>query len=256
MPPEGSLDPIRKSIQKLTRRRAPRNRRWRSPVGWLLDRQLLASLRNIFLYTAFGKRIDPRNWMAAKEIPLRPKNENEFWFDYLSDTGDGTRATYSIAYLVYSQLWIPKAGAGAGCRVKLDEDPEHSRGLPRGEFLFVGGDTAYHVADYETLAERFQQPFTWAHDDLQRGGRVGPERRPLFGIPGNHDYYDFLDGFNRQFRRPFNSEHRYDDNKGGPQPLLVIPGFERLQETSYVALALPFGWHLWGIDAENGEMDR
>lgn len=256
MPKERSaiIDVLRLPVKNLGRRHA---RRWRSPVGWLLDRQLLASLRNIFLYTAFGHRIDPRNWMAAEEIELpTPEGANEFWFDYLADTGDGTRATYSVAYLAYSQLWIPQAGAAAGCRVKLDEDPEHSRCLPRGAFLFVGGDTAYHVADYETLTERFQQPFTWAFNDLEHRGRVDAERRPLFAIPGNHDYYDFLDGFNRQFRRPFNPEQSFAKNEEGPQPLLVVPGFKRLQGTSYVALALPFGWRLWGIDAESGEMDR
>jgi hypothetical protein len=258
MPRERSfIDLFWRPVEKLARRRSPKARRWRSPVGWLLDHQLIASLKGIVLYTAFGKRIDPRNWMAAAEIDLTDRaTDHEFWFDYMSDTGDGTRATYSVAYLAYSNLWIPQAGAEPGCRVKLDEDAEHSRRLPRGNFLFVGGDTAYHVADYETLAERFQQPFKWAYEDLWRRDKISAERRPLFGIPGNHDYYDFLDGFNRQFRRPFNQEQAFDNDMKGPQPLLVVPGFERLQETSYVALALPFGWRMWGIDAESGEMDR
>jgi hypothetical protein len=251
------VDFFRRPVAKFVRRRSQNARRWRSPVGWLLDRQLISSLKDIVLYTAFGNRIDPRNWMAAAEIDLTGlADEHEFWFDYLSDTGDGTRATYSVAYLAYSNLWIPKAGAVPGCKVKLEKDAEHTRRLPRGAFLFVGGDTAYHVADYETLAERFQQPFKWAHDDLLHRDKITAERRPLFGIPGNHDYYDFLDGFNRQFRRPFNSEQAFDRGMKGPQPFLVIPGFERVQETSYVALALPFGWRLWGFDAESGEMDR
>jgi hypothetical protein len=34
--------------------------------------------------------------------------------------------------------------------------------------------------------------------------------RPIFGIPGNHDYYDMLDGFRRQFREPTISRLRSD----------------------------------------------
>jgi hypothetical protein len=81
----------------------------------------------------------------------------------------------------------------------------YARLLPRGEFLMIGGDTAYHLSDYMTLATRIQQPFQWAFDDLKKnlGLKFDPSRRPLFGIPGNHDYYDQLDGFRRQFRHPF-----------------------------------------------------
>ena len=34
--------------------------------------------------------------------------------------------------------------------------------LPRGEFLFIGGDTAYHASDYMTLVNRIQHPFAYA----------------------------------------------------------------------------------------------
>ncbi len=75
----------------------------------------------------------------------------------------------------------------------------------------VGGDTSYHLSDYATLGSRFYQPFKWAFEDLwkrlQAEGRTDESenltrRRPIFGIPGNHDYYDQLDGFRRQFLRP------------------------------------------------------
>jgi hypothetical protein len=32
----------------------------------------------------------------------------------------------------------------------------------------IGGDTAYHLADYMTLAMRIQQPFEWAFEDLKK----------------------------------------------------------------------------------------
>lgn len=232
-----------------------KERRLRGPVGWLLDRQLLINLREIFLYSAFGTRIDPRNWMTGREVDLSDDLAgDEYWFDYLSDTGDSMRATYSMAYLAYSDIWTgPEEAPGpAG----LDPEGGLSRRLPRGAFLVVGGDTAYHVADYETLADRFQYPFDLAFKHLSRRGKVDGKRRPLFGIPGNHDYYDFLDGFNRQFRRPYNADRRYDPAAGGDQPQLVIEGFRRRQSASYFSLKLPFGWRMWGMDAQGGSMDR
>jgi hypothetical protein len=63
--------------------------------------------------------------------------------------------------------------------VSLDERPGPHVRLPRGEFLFNGGDTSYHIADYATLANRFQSPFRWAFDDLKRAGKIlDGARRP------------------------------------------------------------------------------
>src|SRR5262249_21008797 len=150
------------------------------------------------------------------------------WFDYIADTGDGQMAMYSVASLCYRDLEL------------------ENKHLPRGRFLFCGGDTAYHVADVPTLAAQFQAPFHWAwHDvDAMLGGALAAAPpRLLFGLPGNHDYFDELVGFNQQFRRPVN---------GAP---LELPGFVRKQEASYVKLALPFGWRFWGIDTEKGGID-
>jgi hypothetical protein len=234
-----------------------KERRLRGPVRWLLDRQLLVNLREIVLYSAFGTRIDPRSWMAGLEVDLTDDFEGEeFWFDYLSDTGDGMKATYSIAYLAYSDLWVSSVVQPTRA-VAFGRGESTTQRLPRGAFLLIGGDTAYHVADYETLAERFHYPFNRAFRHLAKLGKVDTKkRRPLFGIPGNHDYYDFLDGFNRQFRRPYNDERRYDEEKGGDQPQLVLEGFARKQRASYFSLKLPFGWRLWGMDAQDGVMDR
>jgi hypothetical protein len=275
-----------------------RKRDFKEPVAWLFGRELLSQLKWILLYTAAGSRFDPRQWMQAniydylKEKRADEVIEDEFWFDYLSDTGDGMKATYSIAYLCLSDLYVedlstdPAVQPGEVREVRLP----HARGenfrnvLPRGKFLFVGGDTCYHLADYETLANRFQTPFEWAYQDLCEDLKDTPsdlnERRPLFGIPANHDYYDEIDGFRRQFRRQVSDEDlrcgvcgatgkfiretkkdlEYECISCSPptiikRPQLQISAFKRCQEASYVAIKLPFGWWLWGLDTERGGID-
>lgn len=138
-----------------------------------------------------------------------------------------------------------------------DRLPASQQALPRGGLLVVGGDTAYQIADYETLVERFQKPFNWAFQDLERDNAVNSEpRRPIVAIPANHDYYDLLDGFNRQFRRPFNDERRWDPRAASSQPYLVLDGFRRVQRASYFSVALPFDWRLFGFDAQEGKIDK
>ncbi len=238
-------------------------KKFKRPVRWLLGPQLIAGLRGIVLYSAFGSKTDPKGWMRAdppEELDFSQADEDgEFWFDYIADTGDGQKATYSIAYLLMSDMGIRKAENGVAVNPAPDEDLEER--LPRGRFLFVGGDTAYHVGDYATLANRFWGPFQWAFQDLEAGG-TNPERLPIFGIPGNHDYYDSLHGFNRQFRVPaLKIEHAAKTLSGDPKtdkgrpPQLELWGFERRQQATYMALKLPYGWHFWGVDAQVGKVD-
>ncbi|HEX8476558.1 MAG TPA: hypothetical protein VF666_21350 [Pyrinomonadaceae bacterium] len=267
---------------------AQEKRDFKRPVAWLFGRQFLANFKWALLYTAFGTKLDPRDWMQAEVFPSNNQQEadafwqpkdGEFWFDYISDVGDGMRAMYSIAYLCMSDLWsvadlnkLPATGAPVGfVAAETTSDVRETERtlplsggemlLPRGAFLFVGGDTTYHLSDYASLHTRFQTPFCWAFEDLKRDGFLRDEtRRPLFAIPGNHDYYDMLDGFRRQFRRPLRDEMPASESvpcgKNQQAPQLSIPGFRRFQEASYVALRLPFKWLFWGLDTEVGKIDE
>ena len=236
---------------------------FKGPVRWLLGPQLIASLKWTILYATFKGKLDPRDWMRAQQIRLDEQSrfnsaegapDDEYWFDYFADTGDGQMAMYSIAYLCFNDLSVG-ADVRVGSEVELSKGSTTGMKLPRGEFLFVGGDTAYHMADYPTLALRFQAPFRWAYEDLIKEGRISDDgpRRPLFGIPGNHDYYDLIDGFGRQFVKPTSNEDQ--ENREGLKPQLSIPGFKRCQTSSYIALKLPFDWWLWGLDNEVGRLD-
>ena len=268
----------------------PAEDKFKGPVAWLFGRELIASLKGTLLFTAFKGKLDSRDWMKPTEHCFADKADGgEFWFDYMADTGDGQKATYSIAYLCLSDAFIvgpkdwenlpadeikkliddkkleiiiakPKKQADKKSDDSLPtpkEQVEHGIKLPRGHFLFVGGDTSYHIADYATLAERIQEPFWWAYRDLNEGRSDkdldSDPRRPLFAIPGNHDYYDALDGFNRQFRQPSTEEGEGEEWDNRPQ--LSLPSFERHQGASYVSLKLPFGWCLWGLDTQQGDID-
>lgn len=222
-------------------------RRMRGPVPWLLGPQFLAAARRIATAALYGDRMDPRNWMTARAASFEvPPGTHEFWFDFVADTGDSQRATYGVAALCQADLFLAPAH-GKYAHVALRGDAETR--LPRGQFLLVGGDTAYHVADHPSLLTRFVAPFVWAARDLAAAGLLpGGPPRPLYGIPGDHDYFDALDGFHHQFRRP----PAEGDTARSSSSRLALPGFCTSQDASYLALRLPFGWSLWGIDCMGG----
>jgi hypothetical protein len=238
-----------------------KERTYDKPVAWLVGRDLLGGLKGMILYTAYGSKLDPRDWMSGEVIDDFRKtigDKEEFWFDYLADAGDGTKAMYAIAYFALSDLWQKAANEPTedGKIGVAFEAGQGRQSLPRGEFLFIGGDTAYHNADYLTLADRLQRPFTYAFEDLIQHVDKIPQR-PLFGIPGNHDYYDQVDGFRRQFRKPVREEPpQPPQSPGGDHAQLGLAGFERRQPASYLALGLPFKWWLWGLDTETGPLDN
>lgn len=248
------------------------DRNFEKPVAWLLGKQLLGGIKGMLLYTAYGEKLDPRDWMSAKEIPFDAEGKEDFWFDYLSDAGDGSKAMYTIAYLTLSSVWTKldkntlSLPADEDQRevitLKKEGDDVYKYELPRGRFLFIGGDTCYHSADYLSLVDRVQRPFVYAYQDLKKRKLIDDthERRPVFGIPGNHDYYDQVDGFRRQFRKPTRPEGPLPPEEGPYKSgrgfaSLTLAGFKRVQEATYVALRLPFNWWLWGLDTEPGLID-
>ncbi|HEY0459558.1 MAG TPA: hypothetical protein VGC97_10505, partial [Pyrinomonadaceae bacterium] len=247
-----------------------------------------------------------------KNLKADNKQIDEFWFDYIADSGDGQMGVHGVGCMCFSDLWLENAATETDVEPAIEFTPPAAKDrekytlLPRGYFLFVGGDTAYHSASYATLFERFQTPLRWAFTSVRKflfktyAPKLnledtfflteGEERliidkaagsedkkwdgtlaariknklywdteppRPLFGLPANHDYYDSIDGFNRQFRRPpfedVEENMLYEGSKG--KIFLQIPTFAREQEASYIAVRLPFDWWLFGIDSENEKLD-
>lgn len=71
--------------------------------------------------------------------------------------------SYNIAYLCMRDLRL------------VTKDGE--RLLPRGKFLFMGGDTADYVADYQTLARRFQATLPRRKHNKCFGSETGCDRQ-------------------------------------------------------------------------------
>ena len=216
--------------------------------------------------------------------PIAPPPSGELWFDYASDLGDGVAAMYSTAYLLQADLAVAGRGKAAaalptaaeviaaraaGKTIALavvaprgdGDDALAPARLPRGEFLFVGGDTGYHVADHRTIVTRVQAPFYWAALELESRQLWDPRERRLYGIPGNHDWYDDLDGFSRLFRsaRPVNPGPGVPDLRADRYQsarTIDLLGFLRVQHASYLGIALPWRWQLWGLDIYHPLDDR
>lgn len=186
----------------------------------------------------------------------------DLWIDYLSDTGDDVSVSRAVARLVVEPYELP------------DPDrPGDYLTAPRGELLLFGGDTAYPVATAQEITNRVLVPF----NEALAGRDTTP--RVLLGIPGNHDWYDGLDGFGRMFRR------RPDEDEADLRPstlgvskrmlehyaewarefvlggkvdkpkALVLSGYVPVQNASYFLLPLTPDIHLYGVDRQLKTID-
>lgn len=214
----------------------------------------MSKLRGLIL-DALHQGFDLRDWMSpGPPIDLRGETARDggLWFDYIADIGDGNCAMAGVAYhlqrdaAVTADAPAPPDAGDAGDAGASWVDPGGFAGavparLPRGRFLFLGGDLAYPASDVETVRLRVLEPFARA----RRGAGGAP--LDVYGIPGNHDYFDHLIGFNRALRTPI--------APGGPNPPVTIRGYRQGQQASYVRLRLSAKWELWGIDAGPSSID-
>ncbi|CAN4115090.1 unnamed protein product [Withania somnifera] len=196
--------------------------------------------------TVFVGRFDMRMMQAAmskvedgaKQEDLlydQFSEEDDIWFDFMADTGDGGNSSYTVARLL------------AQPSIHVQNNDSMLK-LPRGRLLLIGGDLAYPNPSSFTYEKRLFRPFEYAlqppiwykedhiavnKPELPYGVTElrkydGPQ---CFVIPGNHDWFDGLQTF-----------MRYICHKSW------LGGWFMPQKKSYFALQLPKGWWIFGLD--------
>ena len=219
-----------------------------SPVAWLHPVELCRTAYQAWLSQATTAFLDRREMLAAldREPPLgsQRKRGGDFssdlfvdsevhsaagvWIDFAADLGDSWEATHAMASLLARQRLAVRGHAGT---------------LPFADLVVLGGDLVYPTPTRERYRRRTRQPLAAALPEVREGPgepAAAPEEseapadtrtRYLAAIPGNHDWYDGLTTFVREFCQ------------GG-----LLGGWELLQKRSYFAIKLRKGWWLWGID--------
>mmetsp|Transcript_16000 Transcript_16000/g.29014 ORF Transcript_16000/g.29014 Transcript_16000/m.29014 type:complete len:902 (-) Transcript_16000:1417-4122(-) len=185
--------------------------------------------------------------------------EKGFWFDFVSDCGDGFNSSYQISRML-AQPTLDVVTPSSPSSKKYGR-----RTLPRGKLLINGGDLAYPDPTPDSYEKRFFRTFEDAlppppsfrreHISIRKpalpvkGWKIDVETKAkdqddgdenqlssypgpcAFLVPGNHDWFDGLSTFTRYVLSR--------DWLGG----WLMP-----QRTSYFALKLPQGWWILGFD--------
>ena len=256
---------------------------------WFGVRSFWGHLRHFLAAAIATDDVDSRDWMTADEpgalktrvaealgavhgaggagseaSSLVEALGRDLWLDFVADTGDAVAVSRAVARLIFADYELP--------------DPELAGAFlhaPRGEILLFGGDTAYPVATAQEITNRIIVPFNQVLEALPSG-----PPRVLLGIPGNHDWYDGLDGFARMFRRNADDEEgvlrpsvvgisqrmieRYAEwatefVRGGKiekPKALALTGYQPIQSASYFALPLTPRLHLFAVDRQLRNLDR
>lgn len=219
---DGTKPPSRDQDDKLLWDPAPM-------VGWYDPRQLLRTAIRIAQTSLFATNADVRlmqpllERLAAPDelgpVIYRPAPDlhGDAVIDYISDTGDGFGPTYAVAY------WATQRNLGI-----TSAAGDESFVTQPGDVLVLGGDQVYATPSEAQYRRRFVLPFTMASSGLDAA-------RPMFAIPGNHDWYDNLVAFRELFMR----QQR-------------IGSWQTMQRRSYFALQLPHRWWLLATDMQLG----
>jgi len=156
---------------------------------------LAASVDVLDAQRARGKRAAPADGAPAAPATLVEALGRAVWVDFVADTGDDRDVSAAV-------------GAMLASTYDLKTDDGERRLLPRGDILLFGGDIAYPVATADEVYKRLVLPW----NEQLRKALASSRKRVILGVPGNHDWYDGLDGFGRLFRRsidePFRSDHK------------------------------------------------
>lgn len=247
-------------------------------IAWYGFSAFWGHLRHLVASAIATENIDSRQWMVpdapdallarvcarlgrGPAATLAEALGREVWIDYVSDTGDDVAVSEAVARLVAAPY--------------VAEGPDSAEGpvaLPRGDVLFLGGDLAYPVATVREMTRRLVEPWNAVLEAADDG-----VPRVLLAVPGNHDWYDGLDGFARLCQAPCDFEDEAGDEALRPRPddfpvlawaeafakgesvekppRMRLFGYEPMQRASYFKLALAPGLELCGVDRQLKRVD-
>src|SRR5215470_6943713 len=169
-------------------------------IRWFGMTALTGHLRHLLAVAAASNQLDLRDWMRPEEAAgllnricqvlgasasggnLAERLGREVWIDFVADTGDDHDVSLAVGRMLFAEYAL---------------SGDQPRRLPRGDILVFGGDVAYSASTAYELERRLLRP--WNH--VLHGKAEDGRRRVVLGIPGDHDWYDGLDGFGRLFRR-------------------------------------------------------
>lgn len=269
-------------VRGQVKKRFRRGRERPKGVVWFGFQSFWGHLRHLVASAIATEDVDSRDWMTAdlpedlvrrvarrlgsrqRAATVTESIGGDLWIDYLADTGDDVSVSRAVAGLVFAPYQLPDPVEPSGTVI-----------APRGDVLLFGGDTAYPVATAEEIRSRVVEPF---NDVLETRSDNGS--RVLLGIPGNHDWYDGLDGFGRVFRRKVddNPYGSYRPRAGTKNPTVIdrtaawarefvrggqvskpraldLIGYSSVQGASYFALPVAPGISLLGVDRQLKNVD-
>jgi hypothetical protein len=194
--------------------RVRRGTRFPFAVRWYGITSLYGHFRHFIADAIATESVDSRDWMrpetpsatlrhAVRVLGGEPDAANlcrslgrAVIVDFVSDTGDDRDVSAAVGKMIAAEY-------------------KHSDGtaLPRGDILLFGGDIAYPVATADEIYRRLVEP--WNSAFRKRRHEQDDRKRLLMAVPGNHDWYDGLDGFNRLFRRSVTEELRRERESVG-----------------------------------------
>jgi hypothetical protein len=244
-------------------------------VVWFGASSFWGHLRHFVASAIATEDVDSRDWMTAdapEELLARIARElggnpdasslvdalgRDIWIDFVADTGDDVSVSRAVARLLFAEYGLP------------DPDrPGETVVAPRGDILLFGGDTAYPVATAQEITNRVVAPWNQVLESLPEDHTP----RVILGIPGNHDWYDGLDGFQRLFRRrpaddvtrpsvvgisyvmlQHYAEWARQFVRGGKvekPKALALAGYTPVQNASYFAFAVTRTFQLYAVDRQ------
>jgi hypothetical protein len=256
-------------------RRFTRGKEHPRGIVWFGASSFWGHMRHFVASVIATQNLDARDWMTPDEPrdllariaellggnplakTLIEALERDVYVDFIADTGDDVSVSRAVARLLFAPYELP--------------DPDQTGAhllAPRGDILLFGGDTAYPVATAQELMNRVVAPWNEVLQGLPDDG----QSRVLLGVPGNHDWYDGLDGFGRMFRRPspgfvagpsarkispkmldHYAQWAREFLRGGTiekPAALVLSGYTAVQNASYFALPLAPAIEMLGVDRQ------